>query len=127
MNSERLVDQLSEMSTRQLVRWLSTPAQSGFLLTAADLERIGEGIGLRVAPYGRSAGIEQLLRGAALDDRLDEVLALIGTEMAEQLEEYRALDVPEMGPWVERAAATVDAWNAVSAAFHLDDSGTQSG
>ena len=114
------------MSIRQLVRWISTPARSGFFLSSADLERVGEELGLRVAPYGRSAGIEQFLRGAALDDRLGEALALLGQEIEAQLEEYRALNIPEMQPWILRAAATLDAWQTVSAELNLDDSGAQS-
>ena len=114
------------MSTRQLVRWLSTPARSGFFLSSADVQRIGEEIGLRIVPYGRSTGIEQYLRGAALDDRLGEALALLGAEMAAQIEDYRALDIPEMQPWELRAAATLDAWHIVSTTLHLEDSGAQS-
>lgn len=112
-----LVEQLNEMSARQLVRWLATPALSGFYLSPDDLRRLGAHIGVNVAPYGRANGLEQLLRGAALDDRLGQALALLEAEMADHLERYRALDLPALDAWIERAEATLDAWTAIADGF----------
>jgi hypothetical protein len=112
-----LADDLREMGARQIVRWLATPARSGIFLGPADIQRLGAEIGVRVAPFNRTMGLEQLLRGAALDDRLDDALALLSAEMAAQLAAYRALELPALGPWIARAAATVSAWSAIEQAF----------
>ncbi|CAN5683545.1 hypothetical protein BH23CHL2_BH23CHL2_03060 [soil metagenome] len=112
-----LVEQLNDMSARQLVRWLATPVLSGFYLSPDDLRRLGAHIGVNVAPYGRANGLEQLLRGASLDDRLGDALALLRAEMADHLERYKALELPALGPWIERAEATLDAWTAIAEGF----------
>lgn len=116
-DEQDLVGEIREMSARQLVRWLTTPARSGFFLSPADLARLGRGIGVSVAPYGRSNGLEQLLRGAALDDRLGEALALLQAEMSDHLERYKSLDLAALEPWIERGEATLAAWGAIAEGF----------
>lgn len=112
-----LVEQLNEMSARQLVRWLATPALSGFYLSPDDLRRLGANIAMNVAPYGRANGLEQLLRGASLDDRLGQALTLLQAEMTDHLTRYKALELPALEPWIERAEATLDAWTAIAEGF----------
>jgi hypothetical protein len=114
---DRLREQLQEMSVREIVRWLATPAASGFYLSADDLARIGRGSGIAVAPFSRTGAIEQLLRGSALDGRLDDMLAALRQEMQAQLEGYRAQQIPELDGWIERGEATLEAWSAIEQAF----------
>ncbi|MEZ4521742.1 MAG: hypothetical protein R3A46_08910 [Thermomicrobiales bacterium] len=112
-----LVEELREMGTRRLVRWLTTPALSGFFLSPADMQRIGASLGVPVTPFGRANGLEQLLRGAAIDDRLGDALSALRQEMAAHLARYQALDLPALDSWIDRATATLGAWTAIEAAF----------
>lgn len=116
-DEQDLVEEIREMSARQLVRWLTTPAKSGFFLSPADLARLGRSIGVNVAPYGRSNGLEQFLRGASLDNRLGQALALLQAEMLDHLRRYKALDLPALESWIERGEAALDAWTAIADGF----------
>ena len=124
-DEQDLVEEIRDMSARQLVRWLTTPARSGFFLSPDDLARLGRSIGVNVAPYGRSNGLEQLLRGAALDDRLGQALALLQSEMSDHLERYKSLDLPALEPWIERGEATLAAWSAIAGGFVDEEAGEQ--
>lgn len=117
MDDRDLVRELNEMSARQLVRWLATPASSGFYLSAEDLARIGGALGVPVSPFSRTGALDQLLRGAAIDGRLDAMLAALRVEMEEHLANYRAQELPELGDWIERAEATLAAWSAIEHSF----------
>jgi hypothetical protein len=114
MTTSDLSNELAAMSTRQIVRWLTTPAKSGFFLSPSDIERLGATIGFRVTPYGRANGLEQFLRGAALDDQLAAALVLLQVEMAAQIARYRQLELPELESWVARAENTLQAWATLS-------------
>ncbi len=109
------------MNTRQLLRWLMTPARSGFSLSPADIQRLAAALGLRVAVFNRSMAIEQLLRGAALDGRLNQALAELARDMEAQLDAYRALDLPALAGWIARAEATLAAWSTISDEFEAED------
>lgn len=117
MSVDALVQELNEMNTRQLARWLATPSRSGYYFSTADLQRIGNGIGQRISPHNRGAGFEQLLRGAALDEQLDEALAAVETEMRSHIADYQRLELPQLEPWIERAILTADAWSKVRSEF----------
>lgn len=121
-----LIARLNEMGARQMTRWLTTPAQSGFFLSAEDMARVGLQIGVRISPFSRAMALEQLLRGAALDGRLDAALAGLREEMAGQLARYEQLEIPEAARWVEQGRLTLAAWSAVEAAFAAER-GAESG
>lgn len=112
-----LIARLNDMSARELTRWLTTPAQSGFYLSAEDMARVGLAIGVGISPFSRSMALEQLLRGAALDGRLDAALAGLRQAMASQLARYEQLGIPEIEHWIERGRLTLAAWTAIEAAF----------
>lgn len=116
-----LVAELREMSVRQLVRWLSIPAKSGFYLSADDIRRLGATLNIRVTPFGRANGLEQFLRSAALDDLLPQALELLEAEMRAHLDAYRRLGLPQVDAWHKRGSATVEAWSSVSATFAMEE------
>jgi hypothetical protein len=120
MMVDELVERLNEMSARQIVRWLTTPAQSGFYLSSEDLARASAAVGVRVSPFSRSGALEQLLRGAALDDRLPQVLGELREEMSRQLASYEQLSLPEVARWIEQGELTLAAWSAIEAGFTSD-------
>ena len=122
MNGEDLVEDLYAMNARQLVRWLTTPSRCGFYLSADDLARLGRELGVSVSPFNRAGALEQLLRGAALDDCLNDALEALRVEMERQLVAYRTLELSALSGWVEQAEATVSAWRAIERTF-LEQSG----
>lgn len=105
------------MSARQIVRWLTTPARSGFFLSAEDMARLGRTIGVQVSPFSRSSALEQLLRGAALDGSLPQLLAALREEMQRQLASYEQLDAQQLGGWIEQAQLTLAAWSVIEGSF----------
>ncbi len=119
---DELIERLNDMSARQLLRWLTTPAQSGFYLSSEDMARIGRTIGVTVSPFSRSGALEQLLRGAALDGSLRQLLGELREEMQRQLASYERLDAREIAGWIEQARLTLAAWSAIEAGFAAEDS-----
>jgi hypothetical protein len=93
-----------DLSLRQLLSWLTTPAQCGVYLSVADLARIGAGLGVTVGPLSRRMALEQLIRGAAIDERVPELLAALAAEFEAQRDAYLACGNAALDVWVERAA-----------------------
>jgi hypothetical protein len=94
----------NDLSLRQLLGWLTTPARCGVYLSVADLARVGAGLGVTVAPLSRRVALEQLLRGAALDERVPELLSALAAEFETQRAAYLACGSPALDGWAKRAA-----------------------
>lgn len=118
-----ILEELRGMGVRKFVQWFSTPARSGFFFSAADILRLGEKIGVPVTPFNRTMAVDQFLRGAALDERLDLALSTLKAEMTAQLAAYRDQNLPAMDPWISRAEATLAAWSVIATEFFGDDDG----
>lgn len=102
----------NDLSLRQLLAWLTSPARCGVYLSVADLARIGAGLGVGVAPLSRRIALEQLVRGAAIDERVPELLAALAAEFESQRAAYLACGSSALDDWAARAAqgrATVQA------------------
>lgn len=96
-----------DLRLRDLIRWLTTPAQSGVYLSTVDLERIGRELGVRIAPMGRAAAVEQLFRTAALDDTVDDLFTALSEEIAAHRERYIACNSAALQPWIDRTAESL--------------------
>lgn len=114
-----------DLSLRQLLGWLTASARCGVYLSVADLARIGGELGLTVAPLSRRAALEQLIRGAAIDERVPELFAALAAEFETHRAAYLSCESPHLDTWAERAAqgrATIQALAATWAAeFGVDD------
>ena len=113
-----MLDQ-NDLSLRQLVGWLTTPARCGVYLSVADIARIGAPLSVSIAPISRRAAVEQLFRAAAIDERVPELFAALADEFAAQRDAYLACDSPHLEPWVARSAegratiqALAESWQA---------------
>lgn len=102
-----------DLSLRQLVAWLATPARCGVYLSALDLARLGRELGISISPFSRRAAIEQLIRGAALDDAVEQLFALIRGEFERHLSSYQQLDVPAMASWITNTQSSLVTWREI--------------
>ncbi len=106
-----------DLSLRQLVSWLATPARCGIFLSAHDLARIGREIGAGIAPFSRQAAIQQLISAASLDDTVDELFTHIHAEFEHHLARYRSLNTPTMTPWITLAEQGLATWSQIEEAW----------
>lgn len=90
-------------SLRLLVRWLSTPAWSGWFLTKAYLRRLAALFGAPLGMPEREQMLEQVFEASALDER---TALLLDTLLAEQQRWEEALKgwQAALGTWAERVA-----------------------
>lgn len=111
---------------RDIINWLTIPARCGFYFSHADIDRIAGRRGRTGYPGSRFNAFEQVILTAALDNRVDELFRSVHEEMRAHLERYRTYDVPAMKPWIERAAASIQAWGEIETTWreHLDELGS---
>lgn len=109
----------NDLSLRQLIGWLTTPARCGVYLSVADIARIGAPLSVSIAPISRRAAVEQLIRTAAIDERVPELFTALLAEFEAQRDAYLACDSPHLEPWATRAAegrttiqALAESWQA---------------
>lgn len=92
-------------SLREVARWLSTPAWSGWFLSKSALRRLSRPFGVAVGMVDRDQMLEQVFEASALDERTDELLDAL---LAEWHYWRAALDAwkSELGAW----AAVLERW-----------------
>jgi TorA maturation chaperone TorD len=59
---------------REITRWLSTPALSGWALSKHTLRRLAKSFGVSVGMVDRDRMLEQVFEASALDNRISELL-----------------------------------------------------
>jgi TorA maturation chaperone TorD len=94
-------------SLREITRWLSTPALSGWALSKHILRRLAKSFGVPVGMVERDRMLEQVFEASALDKRTGELLDALVEEWRCW---HRALEIwqRELGDW----AYTLDPWKA---------------
>jgi TorA maturation chaperone TorD len=94
-------------SLREITRWLSTPALSGWALSKHILRRLAKSFGVSVGMVERDRMLEQVFEASALDKRTGELLDALVEEWRCW---HRALDIwrRELGDW----AYTLAPWES---------------
>jgi hypothetical protein len=105
MNDDGLA--MDERSLRDVAAWLTTPASCGVFLSAFDLKRISNSIGIGVTPLNRHFAVEQLFRSAAIDDTPDPLFSALIDEVKAHQEAYERSDSPHLQSWIDLAGATL--------------------
>lgn len=99
---------MDERSLRDIAAWLTTPASCGVFLSAFDLKRISQSIGIGVTPLNRRFAVEQLFRSAAIDNTPGPLFAALMAEVSAHREAYEECDSPHLQPWIDLAGATLN-------------------
>ena len=105
MNDDGLIS--DERSLRDIAAWLTTPASCGVFLSAFDLKRIGQLIGIGVTPLNRRFAVEQLFRSAAIEATPDPLFAALIAEVEAQRAAYERCDSAHLQPWIDLAGVTL--------------------
>lgn len=72
-----------EMSLREIARWLTTPAWSGWFLSKHALRQLARPFGVATGRVDRAAALEQVFEASGLDSRTGELLTDLANELAE--------------------------------------------
>lgn len=105
MNEDRHIS--DERSLRDIAAWLTIPASCGVFLSASDLKRVGQSIGIGVTPLNRRFAVEQLFRSAAIEATPDPLFAALITEVAAQRAAYERCDSAHLQRWIDLAGMTL--------------------
>lgn len=100
-------DSTDERSLRDIAAWLTTPSSCGVFLSAADLRRIGQRVGIGVTPLNRRFAVEQLFRSAAIEDSADPLVTAFIEEILNHTAAYEACNSVHLDPWIDRCHDTV--------------------
>jgi hypothetical protein len=98
---------MDDRSLRDIAAWLTTPASCGVFLSAFDLKRVSQSIGIGVTPLNRRFAVEQLFRSAAIDDNPGPLFAALIAEVAAHQEAYERCDSPHLQPWIDLTRVTM--------------------
>ena len=98
---------MDERSLRDIAAWLTTPASCGVFLSAFDLKRVSQSIGIGVTPLNRRFAVEQLFRSAAIEATPDPLFAALIAEVAAQQAAYARCDSAHLQLWIDLASMTL--------------------
>lgn len=105
MNHDGLIS--DERSLRDIAVWLTTPASCGVFLSAFDLKRVSQSIGIGVTPLNRRFAVEQLFRSAAIEATPDPLFAALIAAVAAQRAAYERCNSAHLQLWIDLAGVTL--------------------
>lgn len=97
-----------ERSLRDVAGWLTTPAACGVFLSAFDLKRLGQSIGIGVTPLNRRFAVEQLFRSAAVDESADALFEALVEEVTAHRARYEECGSVHLRPWIDLCGDTIN-------------------